>query len=158
MHGKAGLLTNKHFYLFCGIAVAVVFWFFDSSVHYFGYGESEFEFIPSEFNELWMRTTIIVLLIAFGRFADYHAARVRRKQAEKLDVYLAMLSANQHILNNFLQNMLVFKMEAERSSDFSRERLEMYDQVIEDTRKQIRALEGIDDPNRDNIEEKFRLY
>jgi signal transduction histidine kinase len=64
-------LKNTHYFLKFAIPVAVLSWFFDSIVHYFWYGELEFEIIPSDGNELWMRSTIFLLLATFGLFADF---------------------------------------------------------------------------------------
>ena len=64
-------IKNRHYFLKFAAPVALLSWFFDSFIHYFWYGEVEFEIIPSDANELWMRSTIFLLLAAFGLFADY---------------------------------------------------------------------------------------
>ena len=64
-------IKSRHYFLKFAVPVALLSWFFDSFIHYFWYGEVEFEIIPSDANELWMRSTIILLLAAFGLFADY---------------------------------------------------------------------------------------
>ncbi len=64
-------LKSRHYFLKFAIPVATLSWFFDSFIHYFWYGELEFEIIPSDGNELWMRSTIFLLLATFGLFADY---------------------------------------------------------------------------------------
>ena len=64
-------IKSRHYFLKFAIPVALLSWFFDSFIHYFWYGEVEFEIIPSDANDLWMRSTIFLLLAAFGLFADY---------------------------------------------------------------------------------------
>jgi hypothetical protein len=136
-------MKKKHFFLKFSIPLALAYWFFDSAVHYLAYGELEFEFIPSDFNEFWMRTVIFILLLAFGVFADYHTNKIVEKDAEKHDVYMAMLGVTRHILSNFLKNILLFRSDTEDSKDFNMEILKIYDQVMDDTITQIRNLEGI---------------
>lgn len=149
-------MKKKHFFLRLSIPFALSFWLFDSVIHYFGYGEFEFELIPSDFNELWMRCIILILLVAFGFFADYHTNKLSKKDVEKYDVYIAMLCATHHILNNFLNNMVLFRNEAEDSKDFDRDILKLYGQVIDDTITQIEKLENIQEPNKENIEERYK--
>ena len=50
-----GFLKNKVFTI-VAIAIATLFWFFDASVHYFVYGEPEFQTFPDDINELWSFT------------------------------------------------------------------------------------------------------
>jgi len=64
-------IKSQHYFLKLAVPVALLSWFFDSIIHYFWYGEAEFEILPSDGNELWMRGTIFLLLAAFGLFADY---------------------------------------------------------------------------------------
>jgi len=149
-------MKKKYFFLKVAVPFSFSYWIFDSLIHYFGYGELEFELIPSDFNELWMRCAIFIMLVFFGVFADYHTHKIEKKDAEKFEVYATMLRATHHILNNFLHNMLLFRNEAENSKDFDRDILKLYDQVIEDTTGQIKNLENIDDPNMRTIEERFK--
>ena len=52
-----------------GLGLAVVFWLFDSALHYYGYEEPVFEWIPSDGNEPWMRIIICITFVAFGAYA-----------------------------------------------------------------------------------------
>jgi hypothetical protein len=137
------------------ISVALSYWLLDSAIHYFVYGESEFELIPSDFNEMWMRSIILILLIAFGIFTDYHTNKIIEKDLQKHDVYTTMLDATQHILNNFLQNMVYFRYLAEKSGDIGQETLELYDKTIIDTADQVNNLKNIQNPSKKTITERF---
>ena len=64
-------MKKKHYFLKLALPLAVSFWFFDSFIHYFWYGEVKFEIIPSDGNDLWMRVSVFVLLVFFGLFADF---------------------------------------------------------------------------------------
>lgn len=149
-------MQSKHILLTLSILFAASYWIFESIIHYFVFGEFEFYVIPDDPNELWMRITIILLMITFGFFADFHVNKVHNKDLEKQGVYRAMLSATHHILNNFLNNMILFRTEADKSTDFDRSLLELYDKVIVDTKKQIKDLENIHDPNREIINETYK--
>lgn len=149
-------MKRSHFYLKVSILFALAYWFFDSLVHYFIYGEFEFEIIPSEVNELWMRTVIFLVLVAFGLFADHHTTKIQKTEQEKKEVYKSMLFATNHILNNFLNNMMLFHMEAKKCKDFNPEILNQYQKIINDASAQIKKLDGIETPNKNTIEERFR--
>ena len=143
-------LPTKRLFTTISISIALLFWFFDSIVHYFVFSETAFEVLPSDLNELWMRCVIVVLIVAFGVFAD------RRIGFEKVDVYRAMLGATNHILRNHLQSMLLFRDEAENCKDYDKYVLELYDQVVDETVEQIRNLDNIQEPNKANIEDRYR--
>jgi len=153
MKGKD--MKSRYFFLKVSMLVALSYWLLDSSIHYFVYGESEFEILPSDINELWMRFIIFILLIAFGIFADSHTNRIIDKDLQKYDVYIAMLGATQHILNNFLQSMFFFRDIAEKSDDIGQETIELYDQAIIDTTNQIKNLEDIQNPTKEAISERY---
>jgi len=142
-------MKKKYQFTAISISIALLFWFFDSIVHHFVYGEQGFEVLPSDLNELWMRGLIVALIVAFGVFAD------RRTGHEKVAVYRAMLSATNHILRNHLQKMQLFRNEAENSKDFDKEVLKLYDQMIHETNAQIRNLDNIQEPNKVNIEDRY---
>jgi hypothetical protein len=96
-----------------------------------------------------MRCVIVVLVVAFGVFADH------RKGHEKEDVYRAMLSATHHILGNFLQKTVWFRCELEEGKDVNEDVLKLYDQMIKETAAQIRNLENIQELNKATIEDRY---
>lgn len=134
---------NNHLYKSLGFLIACFYWLGDSSIHKFVYREKHFEFIPSEFNELWMRIAIFFLVVLLGSYADYHTQKIMQKEEEKIKVFRTTVDASHHILNNFLQKMMLFRMAAEKSLDFDKSKLALYDQIIIDTAKQIKKLDAI---------------
>lgn len=74
-----------------------------------------------------------------------------RVEIEKLKVYRSTLKAMNHILNNFLQKMLLFKLAAEETKGFNPEVLKRYDTIIDEATTQIDALECITKPDEENI-------
>ena len=127
--------------------ISVGFWFFDSSVHYFLYDEPNFEFIPSEFNELWMRVVIVSLILLFGIFGDYFTNSIvmREKQLEVARTYNGMIQASLHILVNVLNQMQLFKLEAQKSKDFDREVIKFYDNAIDEASNLVESLSRLQD-------------
>ena len=128
------------------IFIAMVFWFFDASIHYFVYHEEEFEYIPEDFNELWMRCVIIFLMIALGVFADHYSAKMlnAQKQLEASRIYTSMVCASHHILNNLLNQMQLFKIEAQGSKDFNQEIIKLFDNSIDEASELIEKLSRIE--------------
>lgn len=148
-------MIKNYYFLKISLLFVLFFWISDSVIHYFIYNEIKFELIPSDLNELWMRCIIFVLLICFALFADSHTRKIAEKEQEKMDVYISMLNANQHILNNFLQAMMMFRNAADKSEDIDDKITELYDKAIKNTIAQINNLHGIDKPNKNTIEERF---
>lgn len=135
------------------VFIAFVFWFFDASIHYFVYGEPQFEFIPDDFNELWMRIVIILLIILFGIFADYFSRQllITQKQLEASRIYTSMINATHHILNNLLNQMQFFKIEALKSKDFDQEVLTLYDNAFDEASELLERLSKIENITEENI-------
>lgn len=148
-------MMKNYYYFKLSLFLTVSFWLFDSALHYFIYGEFHFELIPSDLNELWMRSIIIFLLVSFGLYADIHSKKIADIERDKNEVYISMLNANQHILNNFLQAMMLFRSAAEDSDEISEEILILYDKTIANTISQINNLHGIAEPSKKTIEERF---
>ena len=138
---------KKKIFTIIAFALALILWFLDSSVHYFIYEESQFELVPNEFNELWMRTTIFVLIIFFGIFADYFTNSImyKEKQLEVVHVYNNVLNSSVHILNNLLNQMQLFRLEALKSKDFDREVIKYYDSAIKEASDLIDTLSRVED-------------
>ena len=145
-------MKNRMFSIVAFI-IAFVFWFFDASIHYFVYGEPQFELIPDDFNELWMRIAIIILIVLFGMFADYFSRKllITQKQLEASRIYSSMINATHHILNNLLNQMQFFKTEAQKSKDFDQEVLTLYDDAIKEASELIERLSKVENITEENI-------
>ena len=126
---------------------ALIFWFFDSTVHYFIYKEQQYELIPEDFNELWMRSVIVLLIMLFGLFADYFTNKImfKQKQLEVANVYSLMINASLNVLNNLINQMRIFEMEALKSKDFDRDVINLYDNAIKEATYLIDALSKVED-------------
>jgi len=146
------IMKNKMFTI-AACVTALVFWFFDSAVHHFLYKEPEFTFIPNDFNELWMRAVIVILIMLFGVFSDYFINKImyKEKQLEVVYVYNAMIYASHHILNNLLNQMRLFRMEALRSKDFDQDVINLYDNAIKEASDLMDTLSKIKDASEESI-------
>ena len=130
-----------------------MFWIMDSLIHYLIYGENEFQVFPPDINELWMRGIIFILIILFGLFADYHSNKILRKEKEleALHIYNSTLFATHHILNNLLNQMLLFVMEAKKCSNFNREVIEEVEIAIGEASGLINKLSNVQVISEENI-------
>lgn len=89
---------------------------------------------------------LVIPVFIFGAFAIWDFAQKRKKaqlELEKVKVYKAMLTSTHHILNNFLNQMQLFRLTAESTPDFDPEVIQFYDQILADTVQQIEALSSI---------------
>ena len=146
-------LMKKKLFTIAAFLMAVVFWFFDSFIHHFLYKEPEFHIIPDDFNELWMRAVIVLLIMLFGIFSDYFTNRImlKEKQLEVVHVYNAVIYASRGILNNLLNQMQLFKIEALKSNDFDRDVINLYDNAIKETSELIDTLTRVEALSEENI-------
>lgn len=149
-------VKSKHYFLKIAFALALSFWFFDSAIHYFVFGVLEFEVIPSDVNELWMRSTILILIVGFGVFADYHVKEAKKQEAEKYAIYTVMLDASNHILRTFLTKIKLFRIKMENNGAFNEAALQQYDAMIDDAIRQLENLEKIQAPSKSIIEERYK--
>ena len=142
------------------LLLAFSFWFFDSLVHFFIYGEPNFEFVPAEFNDLWMRSSIVVLMVLFGIFADYFKNNIssREKLLELTCVYNDLLHSNLDVLSNQLDQMKLFSMEARQSKDFDAEIIELFDNSIEEITGLVESLSRVTDVTDSTIKEQLHEY
>lgn len=92
---------------------------------------------------------ITTLLLYFLINRDYQ--RLIAKENEKIQVFQATIRAVHHILNNFLNNMTLFKLEAENCEEFDKQVLELYDKVIDAAQTQIQDLSSIHELTEEKI-------
>lgn len=142
---KIGNFTTK------AIIVSIIYSITDSFIHYYIYLEKEFEFIPSETNEFWMRFTIITLFILFGAYADKHSIELIRKEKEKRIIFNATVTSTQHILNNLLNQMQYFKIVAEEAKAFDKDTTELYENTIKEGKELVDKLSSVEELTKENI-------
>lgn len=78
--------------------------------------------------------------------------KIEDRELEKEAIFISTMRAVQHILNNFLNKMLFFKLVAGEKQSLPQEIIEHYDNVIDETTKQIKKLSGIKEISPEEIE------
>lgn len=145
------IMINKMFTI-ASFVIAIIFWFFESSIHYFIHEEPQFEIIPNDLNEIWMRVVIVLLIILFGILSDSITHKIIYKQLEVVRVYDSMIHTSNNILNNLLNQMQLFKDEALKSKDFDRDVIKLYDNSLKQASDLVDTFSNIKDMSQQHIE------
>lgn len=87
---------------------------------------------------------IPALIFLIFAFVDLSKRQKRQKiKFEKIKIYEAMMSSTHHILNNFINQILLFKITADKTPGFNPKVLALYDQIHKEATSQIQALGNI---------------
>lgn len=148
-------IKYEHRFKGIGAVFSAIYWFSDSLIHFFTSEEVHFEWVPNDIHELWMRAIIILLVVITSSYADHYTYLLRKKDQEKLDVFNETVRASHHILNNLLNQMIYYKILAEESHDFDHDELVKFDNMLNDAKAQILALEHIQTLTVDNIKKLY---
>jgi len=98
------------------------------------------EFEAAEIDELIIPLTVFLGFCAADMFRRYSRLKL---DLERAKIYEAMLSSTHHILNNFLNQMQLFRMTAEGVEGFPAEVLKLYDQIMAEATSQVAALGNV---------------
>ena len=145
-------MKNKIFSI-VAFVIALSFWIFEAFIHYFIFGDPIFELIPHDPNEFWMRVVIVSLIIGFGIFADYYSRKllIAEKKLEASQIYDSMIHATHHILNNLLNQIQVFKIEAQNCKDFNQDVIKLFDNSTKEASDLIKRLSEVEQITEKNI-------
>jgi hypothetical protein len=127
----------------CVVILSVVFWLADSLIHKFIYAEEVFELVPTDFDELWMRTLIIVLLIGIGLVGDNRADKIAAAEREKREIFVATASSTQHVLNNLLNQLQLVFFKADEAHELGDETRELLEHSIKEAKEQVARLSSV---------------
>ena len=139
-----------------GIGLAMLYWITESAIHRYIYAEDFFEIMPSDLNEIWMRVLIIVLLAGFGIFADDQAAKIRNKEREKREVFLATVRSTQHILNNLLNQLQLVFFELDERHELESDTRRLLKQSIKEGKEQVERLSSVTEMRSESIEKSVK--
>lgn len=108
-----------------------------------------FELVVSSLGYLdrYQADEVIIPFVIILLFALYDIVRWQKRaavKAEKTKLYLSMIAAVHHILNNFINQMQYFRLEAEKLDDFDKEILAMYGDILEEATVQVKKLSEIE--------------
>ncbi|QHI70169.1 hypothetical protein [Tichowtungia aerotolerans] len=148
---------KKYTWTITGFTLGFVLWFFISCLNIDVF-ETMAVFLSQyehhELDELFIPIAIIYI------FAMIDVSKQQRNllvEKERLKIYRKMMKAVEHILNNFLQKMMLFKLTAEKTKGFDPKILFFYDHIIDETTEQIKALGSIQKPDERSIENVISL-
>lgn len=79
----------------------------------------------------------------------------RVKENEKREIYVSILNASHHILNNLLNQLLLFKIEAERSLDFDKNILRQFNDAFSEAYNHVNNLANISDLSSKSIKKSI---
>lgn len=79
----------------------------------------------------------------------------RQIQKEKIEVYESMISAIHQIVNNFTNQMALFKRQAEQTPEFDRKILALYNEVIHEANQKLIELSNIKTIDKESIEKSI---
>ncbi len=102
---------------------------------------------------------IIIPLFVFSIFLIVNLVKNQKEhelEAEKIKIYKAMLTSSQHVINNLLNEIQLFKIEAEATPEFPSETLSLFNEVTEEASQQIKALSSIENVDEDSIFQSIR--
>ena len=103
----------------------------------------------------WIYVIVTFFLLYALIKRDYQI--IEKKETEKQKIFNATLRAVHQILNNFLNGMMLMKLEAGKSQDFDKEVLNMYDRSIKDAQTQLKDLNAVSDISEAQIKKVMEL-
>lgn len=109
--------------------------------------------IMKGFEDIELDEIIIPIIILFVFiFINVSASNKNKKiEIEKIKIYKAMMSSTHHIMNNFLNQIQLIKMEAESTPHFDKEILELYNKTVSEATTQINSLSSITNIDEETI-------
>ncbi|MEN8128891.1 MAG: hypothetical protein ABFS45_01575 [Pseudomonadota bacterium] len=127
------------------IFLAVMVWLGESLLHYlvFNHGHP-FEIIPHDFNEIWMRVVMCVLIIAFGSYAQKQTHKKIAVEREKLRTLKATMHTVEDSVGNALVGMKYILSDALNNQRITEETESNLIQLIDDTISQLREISNLD--------------
>jgi len=125
------------------VIVASLFWLLKSLIHWYIFAEVEFQLLPTDANEFWMRVIIFLLIIAVGVLADNRAARNDAVEKEKREIFDATVSSSQHVVNNLLNQVQVLFLDLDNDNRLSDEGREHLEESIREGKDQIARLSSV---------------
>ena len=138
-----------------GIGIGVAFWFLEAAIHAFIFYHGSFitELLPPDPHEIWMRSLVVVLIVAFGFYSAYQANKIleQEKEVERIKIFGSTMHATHHILNNLLNQLQLVRIEAESSHDFDKQILKSFDNSLRQAEELVKKLSNIDHITEESI-------
>ncbi len=146
-------MLKKYKFTLAALGASLTIMLIGGTYHYFTDGTGSFPCLPRTPHDRQMLLTISSILLALGFGVDRHTRMLIVHEEEKRKIFNSTVAASQHVLNNFLNNMLYFQQQAKESQALDEKTLKLYDEVIHDAAEQLRKLGEISDISEKNIRE-----
>lgn len=144
---------NRYKYTFAGLVFSPILVLISASIRFYHSGGATFALQPATPHNRAMFLFVSSLMVAIGYFADRNTRLILAHEEEKRRIFTSAVDASQHILNNFLNNMLYFQQQAKASQALDEKTLKLYDEVIHDAAEQLRKLGEISEISEKSIRE-----
>ena len=148
-------MKRRQFFVIA-IIVASLFWLLKSLIYRYFFAEAEFQLLPTDANEFWMRVTIFLLIISVGVLADSRAARIDAVEKEKREIFDATVSSSQHVVNNLLNQVQVLFLDLDNDNKLSDEGREHLEDSIREGKDQIARLSSVTAIDKASIRDSVR--
>jgi signal transduction histidine kinase len=146
-------LLKQYKYTLGGLIFSLIILLFGRAVHFFAEEAAPVHALPQSPHDRIMFLLVFFLLVLLGYFADRSTRNLIAHEEEKLRIFTSAVSASQHILNNFLNNMLYFQQQARESRALDEKTLELLVTVIHDAAGQLKKLGEISEISENKIRE-----
>jgi hypothetical protein len=121
--------------------VSAVFWVLESAIHYklFDHGHP-FELLPHNANELWMRSVISLLIIAFGYYSQQMIQRIRHYENARVETLQLTMRTVQDIVGNCFNQQQLMLFDLKKTHPEKNELYDEYETLIHDTTASINKI------------------
>lgn len=146
-------MLKNYKYTFGGFLFALFITLTSRTSYFFHTGKFPLRLLPPDPHDRIMFLVVSAMLIFLGFCADRNTRLLIAHEKEKRKVFSSAVAASQHILNNFLNNILYFQMQARDSGALDEKTLELLDTVIHDAASQLKKLGEISEISEESIRE-----
>lgn len=122
---------------------SIAFWFIESLIHFYIFGESSLELIPHDANEFWMRSLVCVLMIVVGFLAERHVRIREEVHAEKLRTLKATVNTVQDLVGNSLNSLQLICIELESGKVPDERSLQQIQKMVTESTTKLKKLSEI---------------
>lgn len=128
------------------VVVSVAFWILESLMHYkvFDHGHG-FELIPHDPNELWMRSLICLLIIAFGIYAHFMVKKIIQYEKNQVETLKLTMRTVQDIVCNCLNEQQLMLIEMKKACPEKIKLLGTYENLIFSTAESLNKIANMKD-------------
>ena len=146
---------RSHPYMALGIALGVIVWILESTFLWLFFGKSNesITLLPRGYGELVLRSILSISFPFFGMLVDLLNAEAALKEIQKKATFRVSLSASNHIVNNFLNQMQLFRFEIENNGNGKPSQGDTYDAIVDEAVCMIKKLEQLPDISEKSVQD-----